>query len=343
MKILLVGSFIHPMYAPAFELGFKKLGHEVRTIKYEDFLYGKGQVGQLMTRLQNRLHIGLKLSAYNKTIIREANSFHPDFIFLYRCYNVWRGTVKRLKKECYFIFTYNNDDPFSGVPNLGYYRNFKAILPLADVNLVYRKKNIADYESVSAKNVNLLLPYFIEDSNYYIDTEDTIPIAFLGHFESDGRDNYVSLLLKEKIPITVFNGSDWEKAPRYDEIKDVVKPGKRGAEYNLTLNQCQIALVFLSKLNHDTYTRRCFEIPATKTLMLCEYTEDMDMMFPADECAVYYRSKEELVQKCKDLLNHPDRINQIAKNGYKRLKEIGASEVDRCRQIVEIYNKYRNE
>ena len=75
MKILLVGSFIHPMYAPAFELGFKKLGHEVRTIKYEDFLYGKGQVGQLMARLQNRLHIGLKLSAYNKTIIREANSF----------------------------------------------------------------------------------------------------------------------------------------------------------------------------------------------------------------------------------------------------------------------------
>ena len=36
MKILLVGSFEHPMYAPAFESGFKALGNEVVTVKYDD-------------------------------------------------------------------------------------------------------------------------------------------------------------------------------------------------------------------------------------------------------------------------------------------------------------------
>lgn len=34
MKILLVGSFEHPMYAPAFESGFKALGNEMVTVKY---------------------------------------------------------------------------------------------------------------------------------------------------------------------------------------------------------------------------------------------------------------------------------------------------------------------
>ena len=38
MRILLVGSFVHPMYAPAFESGFKALGHEVICVKYDDCL-----------------------------------------------------------------------------------------------------------------------------------------------------------------------------------------------------------------------------------------------------------------------------------------------------------------
>ena len=42
MKILLVGSFEHPMYAPAFESGFKALGNEVVTVKYDDYLYFRG-------------------------------------------------------------------------------------------------------------------------------------------------------------------------------------------------------------------------------------------------------------------------------------------------------------
>lgn len=343
MRILLVGSFNHPMYAPAFESGFKKLGHDVVSIDYQKYLYGNGRIGQFATKVQSRFHIGYKLKDYNNDILKEAESFNPDFIFLYRCYNIWPRTIKKLKTNGKFVITYNNDDPFSGIPGMGFYRNFKANIKLSDLNFVYRKKNINDYKGIGAKGINVLLPYYIEKSNYFIPGEDTIPIAFLGHFENDGRDAYIKALVDANMPIKVFNGSDWEKAPLYADIKGAVFPGKRGAEYNKTLNECQIALIFLSKINSDTYTRRCFEIPATKTLMLCEYTEDMDRMFPADECAVYYRSKEELEQKCRELLSHPEKIKKIAENGYNRLKEIGGSEVDRCRQILEIFKKYKNE
>lgn len=337
MTILLVGSYKFPMYAPAFEHGFMELGHEIKVVKYEDFQYCSGIAGSFLTRLQSRFHIGFKLFSYNRRIVQVATSYQPDFIFLYRCYNIWPRTVRRLKQSGNFIFTYNNDDPFSGTPNLGYYRFFKAILQLTDVNLVYRKKNITDYESIGARNVNLLLPYYIKNSNFFIEGADTIPVAFLGHFEDDGRDRYIHALVKANVPVTVFNGSDWENAPMYEDIKQVVKAGKRGAEYNETLNRCQIALVFLSKLNHDTYTRRCFEIPATKTMMLCEYTEDMDKMFPADECAVYFKDERELVEKCKYLLAHTKEIQRIAQSGYNRLIELGGSEVDRCKEIINFF------
>ena len=341
MKILLVGSFEHPMYAPAFESGFKALGNEVVTVKYDDYLYGSGTINALLTRVQNRIHIGYRLSAYNNDIIKKAEALKADFVFLYRCYCIWPSTVKTLKKKGFFVFTYNNDDPFSGTPNLGFYRNFHRILRLTDVNYVYRKKNIADYESVGAKNIKVLLPYYIEKNNFREDCEDTIPVAFLGHFENDGRDKYIKALVDANIPVTVFNGSEWENAPLYEDIKACVKPGKRGKEYNHTINECLITIVFLSKLNSDTYTRRCFEIPATQTLMLSEYTDDLNEMYPSDECAVYFRNEDEIVKKCKWLLENPSEIKRIAEKGYRRLKELGGSEIDRCRQIVETYKELK--
>lgn len=341
MKILLVGSFEHPMYAPAFESGFKALGHEVISIKYDNYQYGRGFVNSLMRRLQNRFHYGYKLYDYNRDILLKANELKPEFIFLYRCYNIWPSTVERLKKMGIFIFTYNNDDPFSGTPNLGFYRYFYKILCLSDVNFVYRKKNIIDYKSIGAKNIKILLPYYIEKNNFYEVCEKFIPIAFLGHFEDDGRDKYIKALVDANLPVTVFNGSDWEKAPLYEYIKACIKPGKRGVDYNYTINECKIAIVFLSKLNSDTYTRRCFEIPATRTLMLSEYSDDLNEMFPSDECAVYFRTPQEMVNKCKFLLDNPLEIERIAENGFKRLTELGGSEIDRCRQIIETYNNFR--
>ncbi len=337
MRILLVGSFEHPMYAPAFESGFSALGHDVEVVKYEDYLYGFGGIGVLLTKIQNRLHIGLKLKHYNKEILMKVQKNKPDFVFLYRCYNIWPKTIEKIKHLNCCVITYNNDDPFSGTPDLGFYRFFQRILKLADINYVYRKKNIADYESVGAKNVKVLLPYYIGKNNYREECEDTIPIAFLGHFENDGRDSYIKALIEAGVPVTVFNGSDWEAAPLYEDIKLCIKPGKRGKDYNHTINECQIAIVFLSKLNNDTYTRRCFEIPATQTLMLSEYTDDLNAMFPADECAVYFRNPDELVKKCKHLLENPLEIKRIARNGYSRLMELGGSEVDRCNQIIETY------
>lgn len=341
MKILLVGSFTHPMYAPAFESGFRALGHEVVTVNYDEYLYGNEGINSILTRIQNRFHVGYKLYSYNKDIIRKAELYKVDFIFLYRCYNIWPSTIRNLKKKGFFVFTYNNDDPFSGTPNLGFYRNFKQILTISDVNYVYRKKNIADYEDVGAKNIKLLLPYYIEMNNFKEDCDDIIPVAFLGHFENDGRDKYIKALVDANVPVTVFNGSDWENAPLFEDIKLCIKPGKRGVEYNHTINECQIALVFLSKLNRDTYTRRCFEIPATQTLMLSEYTDDLNEMFPGDECAVYFNNPDDLVDKCRNLLSHPEKIKRIATNGYLRLQELGGSEVDRCRQILETYKNYK--
>ena len=340
MKILVIGSFEYSIYAPAITYGFKRLGHEVETIDSYQYRYKEGVLGGFLNKIQGRFHVGCKHRDFNKEIVKKVKSFQPDFVFIYSCYDIWPSTVKSVQSHGCFVFNYNNDDPFSKALNNWGYRYFRAIIPLVDFNFVYRKKNIKDFQLAGAKRVEVLLPYYREQANFFdASISKTEPLAFLGHFENDGRDECIKALQEAGLPIRVYGGDLWVNAPLYNEIKDVITDKKFGPDYNKKLNECQIALVFLSKLNSDTYTRRCFEIPAAKTLMLCEYTDDMNQMFPEDECAVYFRNKEELVQKCKNLLAHPNKIQQIAENGYNRLREIGGSEVDRCRQIIEVYNK----
>ncbi|MEI6553667.1 MAG: glycosyltransferase, partial [bacterium] len=114
-------------------------------------------------------------------------------------------------------------------------------------------------------------------------------------------------------------------------------------DYNLAINSAKIALVFLSKLNNDTYTRRVFEIIATKRLMVSVYTDDLNSLFENKKEAVYFNNKEDLVTKIKYYLNNESEYCSIVENGFNRLMSDGHEVQDRAQEILRIYNKLRNE
>jgi len=353
MKILVIGSFKWSQYAPAIYTGFKEIGKEyqkekeeyqVEKIDYEDFLYTeRNELTAFLNKVQNRFHFGCNIIKYNRAILQKVESFQPNFIFLYRCYSIYTKTLRKIKNSTNCkIFSYNNDDAFSGVPSKAYYRHFIKNAFLCDINFVYRKKNIEDFKKIGITNTKILLPHYLSTSNYRLEeVEKDIPIAFIGHFEDDGRDFLIKSLLEANIPVIVYGDEAWKNAPLYNDIKECILPARREEYYNRTLNRLKIALIFFSKINSDTYTRRCFEIPITKAVMLSEYTEDMNEMFPEGEAAVYFRNPTELVAKAKYLLEHPKKVMQLAEKACERLETLGASEKDRAKQIIEEYYKLK--
>lgn len=339
MKILVIGTFRWEMYSPAFVFGFQSLGHTVDYIDTNTYCYG-GSKQSFLNKVQAKYHLGLPLYRMNRDILAKVEEFRPDLIFFYYCLDVFKSTYLAVKNTGAKIFTYCNDDPFGRVLIKPWCRRFHNSLPLADWNFVYREKNVADYHGIGINNVSVLLPYYLTGKNVPLNVERDIPIAFVGHYEDDNRDAYIKALIDNDVPVEVYNDK-WQKAPLYEFIKHRIRPSEQGKKYNELLNRLQIAIVFLSKVNHDTYTRRCFELPATKTCILCEYTDDMNRMFPENECAVYFRNIEEFVARAKELVQDPDRCKQIGENSYNRLNEIGGCEIDRCREIVEKYEEIK--
>lgn len=105
-------------------------------------------------------------------------------------------------------------------------------------------------------------------------------VVFIEHFEDNGRVEYMKCLMEDEGIDFHLYGTLWDRSRYFREIRSrfgEITPLYN--DYNLALNSTKIALVFLSKRNNDTYTRRCFEITDAKIFMFNQYTDDLDSMF----------------------------------------------------------------
>jgi len=344
MKILIISEGRYVLYGDAFEKTFKKLGYEAKHFKWDVYF----DLKKTTHKIQNKFLIGPILRKINQDILSISHDFKPDLVFVYRGTHVYPKTIKEIKKSGAKVFGYNNDDPFSDRYKLLDFRLwslYKKSIFEYDWIFSYRWKNIEDYKHIGYHKTSLLRSYYIKDRNFYIeDINKKYDVIFIGHFEDDGRDETIKYLLDNDINIKLF-GTFWHKSKYYNFF--INKMGNieslYGEEYNITINQAKIALVFLSKLNNDTYTRRCFEIPATKTMMLSEYTDDLAKnLFVEGKEAEYFRDKNELLEKIKFYLKHEKNIKDTGKHGYKRLLNDGHEVSSRCKDIIKVYDEYIN-
>ena len=109
-----------------------------------------------------------------------------------------------------------------------------------------------------------------------------------------------------------------------------------GQDYVEAIRSSPIALCFLSKLNRDSYTRRCFEIPAIGAALFSEYSDDLTSLFIDGKEAVFFRDKYELVDKVKYYLAHLDELFQIQQGGRRRVLNDGHDIYSRFKRVIEL-------
>ncbi len=338
-KILLVGDDSYEMYVKAFYNSFQKLGYKnVSLFATNRYMESSGSVGKLLMRIQNKLAYGCSVTKVNKKLLETIKAEKPELAFLYSSRLIYPKVIKQIKDLGCKVFMYNNDNPFAPYFPKYFWRHYLGGLRYADYGFVYRHSNVEDYKKSGCENVELLRSYYIEERNFYVEHPKLVvpEVIFLGHHEPDEREGYIRSLLKQNISVGVMQKS-WEDFE--PENPQVVKLADSHKYYNEMLNAAKIALVFLSKINHDTYTRRCFEIPAVKTMMVAPYTEDIAAMFEDGKEVVLYKNEQEFAEKVKYYLEHEDERLQIANAGYERVMRDGHEVCDRIKQVMLVYEK----
>ena len=343
MRILIAGDWHSELHEEAVYNAFKKLGHEVSRFAWHDYFKPSNRIDALNKKIQNKFIAGPIVWKINRDLIRTAKEFVPDMIFVYRGTHITAQTLKKIKQELPVttLVGYNNDDPFAKGHPYSLWRHFFKAVPEYDLMLAYRHHNLGDFLRIGAKRVELLRSWYFPERNYPVtlSAQDKIKyecdVVFIGHFEADERKQYLEELVRKGFNLKIF-GPEWNEKIRFSpELKSLLPVNSvLGEDYNKALCGAKIALCFLSKLNRDTYTRRCFEIPATGTLMLSEYTDDLASLYKEGEEADFFRSQDELIEKLKLYLEDESLRQSVAAKGYRRVIEDGHNVISRMEQVL---------
>ena len=325
---MIVGAWRWPQYEAAFARALRENGEEVMKLSVATFFTGA------LGRLQQTIPLpGPAMVRLNRAVIAGFKGQQADTVLFWRPTHLLPSTIRMLKKLGARTVSYNNDDPFGAnahgdVPWHHHFLWFWYIkgLPCFDLNFFYREINCTEAKAHGANHTAVLLPYFMPWQNRPVQLTEAdherydTDLVFVGHYEPDGREKSICALVSAGIKVKLWGGHYWNRAVLgdcFDALTPIVPV--EGVDYAKALCGAKVCLCFLSKLNRDTYTRRCFEIPACGKVMLAERTDDLVRFFKEDEEACFFSCTEELVRKSRWLIDNSDIREKIALAGLRRV------------------------
>ncbi len=345
MKILIIGDWTWAIYEDAFSRGLQEYNVEISIFSTSRFF--KGFFGRVQKKFPFPLYSFSKL---NKEIVKSVKSESPDLVLFWRPTHIRPKTINLLSNMGIKSVSYNNDDPFGPQKHMNapwhhqylWYWYLKC-LPFFNYNFFYRKINCEESKDLGATHADVLLPYFLpwQDRPVYLTEIDKqrydTDVVFVGHYEADGREVSIRTLVSAGIRVKLWGGHYWTRSvlgDAYDKLSPIV--AVHGTEYAKALCGAKICLCFLSKINRDTYTRRCFEIPACGKVLLAERTWDLISFFKEDEEACFFSTPDELLRKVQWLISNPDIRERIAQAGLRRVWEDRHDVISRAEYFLSV-------
>jgi spore maturation protein CgeB len=338
VKILIAGDWHSEVHEEVISKSLKLLGHEICEFKWHTYFALDNGIGStikgLLKRIQNKYVLGPEINKVNKDFLSKVIEFKPDVVFVYRGTHIYSSALQTIRNSvpsCILV-GYNNDDPFAPTQPQYLWRHFLSSIPKYDLMLAYRHANIDDMRKAGAKRVELMRSWYVAERNHPIELTDkdklqfACDVVFIGHYEPDQRLSCLEEIVRQGFNLRLFGPTKyWSKPLSNSPLLRHLAPTKMvwGEDYNRALSGAKIALCFFSKLNRDTYTRRCFEIPATKTMMLSEYSNDLASLYREGIEADYFKNQEEMIKKIKFYINDESSRKEVADAGYHKVTNSG--------------------
>lgn len=327
--ILLVSKFSSDpkvyTYASSFILALKNLGFQVSTFNCKknylpwaainhDYLPGVLKV------LNNKI-INWRLKSAVKRL-------KPDIVFFVKAENVKKNTMcwilKQVQDDDQRLINFYTDNPFSfwnGNSN----SNVLLSLPYYDLFLIWSKELIPILHAAGAKRV-AYFPFAYDETifkppatisceeqkNYQSD------ICFVGTWDAE-REAWLTAI-KASLPdvkLAIW-GNGWEKVAQHSVLlRDSIRGiAIYGVEMVKVFYCSSLVLNFIRKQNLGGHNMRTFEVLASGAFMLTQRTKDQtESPFHEDVNIVCFSTTEELIQKIRYYLDHPDQRSMIIQQG----------------------------
>jgi hypothetical protein len=289
-------------------------------------------------RIAWKLGIHLDTEKINSWLLRMARESAPGLIWIEKGNMIRPGTLRSLREMCpaATIVSYTDDDMFSRANRTwAYSRGLRHY----DVVFTTKSYNADAHElpALGARKVLMVDKAYDSDSHQPVELSASdrewlsADVGFIGSYERDRADALL-YLARHGIRVRVW-GNGWDGFRPAESNLVVEHRALVNTEENplYTKGICatRINLAFLRKANRDLHTDRSIEIPACAGFMMGEYSQEHARLFEEGKEAVFFRSREDLLQKVRYFCDHEDERSAIAAAGRRRCLKSGYSHADR--------------
>jgi spore maturation protein CgeB len=293
---------------------YKQLVEKVDGIDIDSFIYSS-----ITKKFDHHLNFGIGTIRLNAFVKNKDFSKYDALIIDNRPF-LFRQTLKAIKQQnpSLKIALVLTDDP-NGKYKSGW-RLLKKTARDIDVHFVQREQNIEELLVWGAKRVKTCFRSF--DPTFHrmkseVQKNTTYDVGFIGSYE-ENREESIKYLIENGIKVQV-TGDGWENGKYFNTIMPFYT-GKSlyGEAYVDCINQMKIALHFLRHGNRDEQDSRTFEIPACGTPMIAEYSNVHNSLFKDHHEVLFFKSKQELLEKVLFLMDNPEIASRYAENAKVR-------------------------
>lgn len=292
----------------------------------------------LLFRIAWKLGFHLDLEKANDWLLRNAPIETPALIWIEKGNMIRPGVLQRLRTLCpdAIIASYTDDDMYSWTNRTWAYtrglRNYDVVFTTKSYNA-----DAAELPRLGARRVVMVNKAYDPDHHrpQTVDEQKrrwlASDVGFIGSFERPRAEDML-YLAQHGVPVRIW-GNGWDgfrpaEANLIIERRALINTAEN-ALYSKAISATKINLAFLRKANRDLHTDRSIEIPACGGFLMAEYSDEHARLFDEDKEAVFFRSRDELVEKVKYYLAHESERQDIAAAGLQRCLNVGYSHEDR--------------
>jgi hypothetical protein len=256
---------------------------------------------------------------------------------------VFPNTLRRLRGIAPMKLVYHNTDDtrVKSMATRVHWRYLMRTLDWYDVHVTSNLHNVREFRERGFANVHhmeLAANPAIADPGEIPEEQRRrlgAPVGFVGHWEP-ATEALLGPLCESGVPLKIYGGG-WERASGPESLTSAVQARfVWGDEYARAIRSFDINLGIVSKINRNHTASRTFQIPALGGFLLHQRNELVTEYFKEGEEAAFFDSADELIEKCRYYLDHPDERQRVAQAGRRRCFESGYFETDRVREVVEV-------
>lgn len=263
---------------------------------------------------------------FNQQLLEMARQLQPDLLLAFKGIFVNPETLRTLRKLGIALYLYYPDNSVfaqSGVT--------PAAVSEYDCCFFTKKFTAADVTKRLSLRDSVYLPHGY-DADLHVPQELSqvdrqiygADVAVLS-VHTAGKERFLSelLRLRPELPLKIW-GAGWKERCTSANLLPVITGFPlHGQPYVKALCAARINLGLLIEQtagasSGDLTTTRSYEIPACRGFMLHPRNEEILELYEEGSEIECYGSAQEALQKIDYYLNHPDKRDQIAANGFKR-------------------------